>query len=329
MNIDFLKKLCAASGVSGHEEAAGAMILEEIKGLVDSHSTDAMGNLIARKKGPGPKMMLAGHVDQIGLMVTHIGEKGYLAVATIGGMSPQVCFAQRFAFPNGTVGVCHSQRLDDPKALSWDKMYLDIGARDRADAEKYVKIGDVCAFAQLPVTNGDAFIAPALDDRIGCFIMIEALKRLKNPAFDLYFAFTSQEEVGLRGARTAAFAIEPDYGLAFDVTMSYDTPKARKMPMKMYGGAAIKLKDSSLLCHPKVIAHLENCAKKDGIKYQFEVLDMGGTDVGAIHVSKGGVPCGAISIASRYIHTPNEMCALSDIEDCIKLTVSALENGIE
>ena len=328
MNIGFLKKLCTANGVSGHEGAARDVILEEIKGLIDDYSIDAMGNLIAHKNGPGEKMMLAGHMDQIGLMVTFICEKGFLYFGTIGGMSPQICLGQRFIFQNGTAAVCYNQRLDDIKTLTFDKMYLDIGAKDQEDAEKYVSIGDVCTFAQEPVINGNVFITPALDDRIGCFIMVEALKKITNPAFDMYFVFTAQEEVGLRGAKTAAFAVEPDYGLAFDVTASYDTPKARKMPSKMYEGAAIKLKDNSLICHPMIIAHLEKCAKKDGIKYQFEVLDMGGTDVGAIHVNKGGVPSGAISIASRYIHTANEMCALSDIEDCISLTVCALENKI-
>ena len=328
MNIEYLKKLSAANGVSGHECPARDVILEEIKGLIDDYNIDSMGNLIAHKKGPGEKMMLAGHMDQIGLIVTYICEKGFLQVGTIGGMSPIVSYAQRFIFPNGTIGVCSSLRLDDPKAIAFDKMYIDIGAKDKEDAEKYVKVGDVCTFMQEPIVNGNVFISPALDDRIGCFIMIEALKKVKNPAFDLYFVFTSQEEVGLRGAKTAAFAVEPDYGLAFDVTGSYDTPKSRKMPSKMFGGAAIKLKDGSLLCHPMIINHLEACAKKDGIKYQFEILESGGTDAGAIHVNKSGVPSGAISIASRYIHTPNEMCALSDIEDCISLTVSALENKI-
>ena len=328
MNIEFLKKLCAAHGVSGHENEARDVILEEIKGFIDDYNIDAMGNLIAHKKGNGPKMMLAGHVDQIGLIVTYICEKGFLYFGTIGGMSPTISYGTRFVFQNGTIAVCYSQRLDDPKSLAFDKMYLDIGAKDQEDAMKYVKIGDVCTFATEPQVNGNVFITPALDDRIGCFIMVEALKKITKPAFDLYFVFTSQEEVGLRGARTSAFAVDPDYGLAFDVTSSHDTPEARKGPQKMFGGAAIKLKDGSLICHPTVINHLEKCAKKDNIKYQYEVLEGGGTDVGAIHVTKGGVPSGAISIASRYIHSPNEMCALSDIEDCIKLTVSAMENEI-
>jgi len=261
-------------------------------------------------------------------MVTYIGDEGFLYFSTIGGNSPTINMAQRFIFPNGTVAVAFSERLDNPKDLAFDKMYLDIGAKNREEAEKLVKIGDVCVFAAEPVTNGEVFISPALDDRVGCFIMIEALKKIKNPAYDIYFVFTSQEEVGLRGARASAYSIEPDYGLSFDVTISADTPKSRKFPSKMHEGAAIKIKDASLICHPTIINHLEKCAKDANIKYQFEILDAGGTDSGAIHLTKGGVPSGVISVVTRYIHTANEMCAVSDVEDCIALTVKALETAI-
>jgi len=329
MNIEFLKKICAVNGPSGHEAEIRNVILEEIKDHIDDYSVDALGNLIAHKKGPGKKMMLAGHMDQIGLMVTFISKEGFLYFSTIGGKSPHMCYGQRFTFANGTKAVCAAERLDSPNDLAFAKMYLDIGAVDQKDAEKYVSIGDVCVYDAAPVVNNNVFISPAIDDRIGCFIMVEALKLIKKPAFDLHFVFTTQEEVGLRGAKTAAYAIDPDYGLSFDVTISADTPKSREFPSKMGGGAAIKLKDASLLCHPTIIKHLEDCAKKGKIKHQFEILEMGGTDSGAIHVTKGGVPSGVVSIASRYIHSPSEMCALSDIEDCIKLTVKALETAIK
>jgi len=329
MNIEFLKKLCAANGTSGHEQAISEIIRDEIKDLVDDCRIDALGNLIAHKKGPGKKMMLAGHMDQIGLMVTHIDKEGFLRFATVGGFSPTVLLSQRFVFPSGLVGVVGCERLDNPSDIAVGKLYLDIGAKDEEAAKKLVKVGDVCVYANPPVENGDVFISPAIDDRIGCFIMIEALKKIKKPAFDLYFVFTSQEEVGLRGAKTSAYSVDPDYGLAFDVTASGDTPKSLPMPMKMYGGAAIKLKDVAVICHPTIIKHLEKCAEEGKIKYQYEILEMGGTDAGSIHVTRGGVPSGVISIASRHIHTPNEMCAISDIEDCIALTVKALETEIK
>jgi len=334
MNNDFLKRLCAVNGASGHEAMVRDMILDEIKTYIDDYTIDAMGNLIAHKKSAdengkkGKKMMLAGHMDQIGLMITYISKEGFLYFSPIGSKAPIYCLGQRFVFPNGVIGVAACERLNNPKELSLDKMYVDIGAKDEEDAKKKVKIGDICVYDALPVISDDVLISPAIDDRVGCFIMIEALKKLTKPVYDMYFVFTSQEEVGLRGAKTAAYAIEPDYGLAFDVTISSDTPKALKLPSKMHGGAAIKLKDASLLCHPLIINHLEKCAKEAKVKYQFEILERGGTDSGAIHVTKGGVPSGVISVATRYVHSANEMCALVDVEDCINLTVKVLETMI-
>jgi endoglucanase len=207
-------------------------------------------------------------------------------------------------------------------------MYLDIGAKNFDDAAKRVQIGDMCVFATPPVINGDHVFSPALDDRIGCFIMAETLRQIQSGPYDVYFVFTTQEEVGCRGAKTSAFAIEPDYGLAFDVTYSADTPKARPSPAKMYGGAAIKIKDASVICHPAINKHLEACAKNHAIPYQYEILEWGGTDSGSIHLTKGGVPSGVISVPTRYVHTANEMCALSDVEHCIALAVAALSTEL-
>ena len=325
MNTELLKKICAVNSVSGHENAVSDMILAEVKPFTDEQSVDALGSLTARKKGPGKKIMLAGHMDQIGLMVTFISKEGFLYFTRIGGKSPAYCLGQRFIFPNGTIGVAACERLDDMKDLAFSKMYIDIGAKDEEEAKQHVKIGDVCVFCNEPAVNGNIIISPALDDRVGCFIMIETLKKIKKPAYDMYFVFTSQEEIGCRGAKTSAYTIDPDYGLSFDVTISADTPKAHKFPSKMYGGAAIKIKDASLLCHPTIINQLEKCAKDANIKYQFEILEGGGTDSGSIHTSRGGVPSGVVSVATRYIHSGNEMCALSDIQDCIDLTVKFLE----
>jgi len=328
MELNLLKKLCAIHGPSGRESGVTAVIAEEIKGLVDSCEIDAMGNLIAHKKGPGKKMMLAGHADQIGLMVTHITKEGFLYFSMIGGMRPLYTMGQRFIFPNGTVAIANCEGEVALKDLAFNKMYLDIGAKDEEAAKKLVKVGDIGVFNNEPVINGETFMSMALDDRIGCFIMIEALKQLKKSAFDLYFVFTSQEELGLRGARTAAYGVNPDYGLAFDVTIAADTPKGPKLPSKMGDGAAIKIKDASLICHPKMVAHLEKCAIEGKIKHQFEILEAGGTDSGAIQLNMSGVPSGVISIATRHVHSANEMVAISDIEDCVALTVRVLETEI-
>lgn len=330
-NADFLTKLCKINGVSGYEDKVRNLILEEIKDYVDEYKVDALGNLIALKKGPSnaKKMMLSGHMDQIGLMATYISDEGFIYFTTIGGKTPNICLGQRFVFENGTVGVVATERIEEGKELKFDKMYIDIGAENKEEALKYVQIGSVCNYDAASVVTETAVISPALDDRIGCFIMIEALKKLKNQVFDIYFTFSVQEEVGLRGAKTAAFGIEPDYAIAFDVTGSFDTPKAHKMPSKMFKGAAIKIKDRSVLCHPTMIAHLEECAKSSGIKYQFDILAFGGTDAGTIHLSRGGVITGGISIASRYIHTANEMVSVEDIASCIDLTVAAMETEVK
>jgi len=328
MNHKLLKEICSIKGASSEERNIADFILSEIKDFIDDFSIDALGNLIARKKGSGKKMMLAGHMDQIGMMVTHIDKEGFIWFTNIGGLNPTVIHSSRVVFSNGMTGIINCERLDDPTKIAIDKMYIDIGAVSKEEAEKHVKIGDICVYCHEPIIDDTKIITPYLDDRIGCFVMIEALKKLKKPVFDLYFVFTVQEEVGLRGAKTAAYTIDPDYGISFDVTVSADTPKCRKLPQKFDGGACIKIKDSSVLCHPLIIKHMEKCATKAGIKYQFEILEMGGTDSGAIHINKGGVPSGVISIPTRHIHSMNEMARLSDIQDCIDLTVKVLETEI-
>jgi endoglucanase len=328
MNVELLKELCAVYGPSGAEGRVSAFIANELKNYADSCETDALGNLVVRKKGPGKKIMLAGHMDQLGLIAVDITKEGFIYFSNIGGNPPGNLLTQRVVFANGTAGVVNCERLEDNKAMTLDRMYIDIGAGDMDEAQKYVSIGDIAVFGAPPVSDARKVISPALDDRVGCFIMTEALKQVKNQAFDIYCVFTVQEEVGLRGAKTSAWSVDPDYGLAFDVTISYDTPKARKLPSRMYGGAAIKIKDSSLLCHPVMIRHMEECAKSAGVKYQFEILEAGGTDSGAIHISRGGVPSGVMSIPIRNLHSSGEMCAISDVNDCIALTVKILETAI-
>ena len=328
MNAELLKAICSVYGPSGSEGRVSEFIANDIKSYADSCEIDALGNLIAHKKGPGKKMMLAGHMDQLGLLVIDITKEGFIYFSPLGGNPPTNLKTQRVVFANGVVGVVNCERLEDRQEMTLDRMYIDIGAKDMEDAKKYVSIGDTAVYYAPPLADACKFVSPALDDRVGCFVMMEALKQIKNPAFDIYFVFTAQEELGIRGATTSAYALEPDYGLSFDVTISYDTPKSRKLPSKMYGGAAIKLKDSSLICHPVVINHMERCAKEAGVKYQFEILEGGGTDSGAIHMSRGGVPSGVMSVATRNIHSASEMCALSDVEDCISLTVKILETGI-
>jgi len=326
MNKQLIKDLCQAYGPSGSECEISAVIEKEIRDYVDEITTDVLGNLIAHKKANGPKMMLAGHMDQIGFLISHIDETGFLRFANIGGFSEHMLTNQRVRFANGTIGVIRSERVENMKTdFNMSKLYIDIAASNKEEAEKKVKIGDTCIYCNETYVDDNIIMSPALDDRIGCYIMIEAAKRLKNPVYDTYFVFTVQEEIGLKGARTSGYTIDPDIAVSFDVTGSSDTPNAMKLPMKMGAGAAIKIKDSSLICSPDVVNYMEKVAKDNNIPHQFEILTAGGTDSGAIQLTKGGVKAGVISVPSRYIHSDNEMCSVSDVENCVELAVKMLE----
>ncbi len=326
-----LTKLTEAYGPSGSEKIIREAIRKEVEPYVDEIRVDALGNLICLKKGTGggKKILLDGHMDEIGLMVTHVDKDGFLRYGTIGGVNPFVSLGQRVYFENGTFGVIGSDRVEDPKDMKTEKLFVDIGAKGKEEASAKVGVGDAAAFYQPALDLGDRFVAKALDDRAACAVIIEALKRLGKVAHDVYAVFTTQEEVGLRGARVAAFGIEPDVGIALDVTRTGDTPKGITMEVSLGGGAAIKVKDSSLFCTPALKEYMVKVAIEKGIKYQMEVLEAGGTDSGAIQMTKAGVPAGVISIPCRYIHSPCEMVDLSDIEECVKLTVALCESPLE
>lgn len=328
-NIDLLKKMLLTYGPSGYEVKISDLIQNEIKDLVDEIKIDSLGNLIARKKGSGPKVMLAGHMDQIGLMVTYVDDKGFLKFTNVGGISPSITLSQRVIFENGTIGVIGSEKIESLNDLKLEKLYIDIGVVDKYEAEEKISIGDICVYHSDAIIDDKKVISQGLDDRIGCFVMIEALKRLSDTKNDLYFVFTVQEEVGTRGAKTAAFGIDPDIAISFDVTTTGDTPKSKPMAVKLGAGPAIKVKDNSILCHPKVKNYMIQQAEKNNIPYQMEVLEFGGTDSGAIHLNRSGVPSGVLSIPCRYLHSNCEMIFLSDVKHGIQLTKHILENPIE
>ncbi len=328
-NGQLLKKLVDTYSPSGMEERIKDVIAEEIKDYVDEMKVDTLGNLIARKKGNGKKIMIAGHMDQIGLMITDIDEKGFLRFTNVGGISPFISLNQRVIFENGTIGVIHCEHLEDIGKMKLDKMFIDIGVSSKEEAEKQVMIGDVCVYHNSYYENENRVMTGALDDRIGCYVMIEALKQLSRTENDIYMVFTVQEEVGLRGAKTSAFGINPDIGISLDVTATGDTPKARPMAVSLDKGAAIKVKDNSLITHPKIRKIMIETAKENNIDYQFEVLEYGGTDSGAIHITREGVPSGVISIPTRYIHTSSELASKKDINSCISLLTKMLEKNIE
>lgn len=327
-NSQLLKELVSIYGPSGNEGLIKEYIENEIKNYVDEIIEDDLGNLIARKKGNGKRVMIAAHMDQIGLMITDIDDKGFLRFTNIGGISPFITLSQQVIFENGTVGVISAEPIDDISKLKLSNMFVDIGANNKEEAEKLVNIGDICVYKSEYGENDNVIFTKCLDDRVGCYIAIEAIKQIENPKNDLYFVFTVQEEVGLRGARTSAYKIEPEIGIALDVTGSGDTPKAKTFAVGLNKGTAIKVKDNSILTHPKLRQLMVEIAKKNDIPYQMEVLEFGGTDSGAIHLTKEGVPSGVISIPTRYVHSTIEMASKNDILNSTKLLIELLKSDL-
>ena len=328
--LAIMQKLNACHGPSGCESQVAAAIAELARPYVDEITTDALGNLICHKKGSGPKVMFAAHMDSIGCIVTHIDEQGYLRFGQVGGLSAHDLPGTPVRFANGTRGIIAVQGKVEPKDWKLDHLYIDVGAKDRAEARAMVQVGDMAVFDTVPFVSGRKLFSPYLDDRIACVILLSAMERIKRADNDLYFVFTVQEEVGLRGARTAAYGIAPDYGIAVDVTDSDDIPDAPHECSSVAGkGAAIKVMDSSVICHPAVVNILEDMALARNIPYQRDILRFGGTDAGAIHQSRSGVYTGGISVATRYVHTPMEVADLDDIEACVALTAAFAQAKLE
>ena len=250
INEQLLHKLLQTFGPSGNEELICEVIREEIKDYVDEIKIDQMGNLIGIKKGNGKKIMIASHMDEIGIIATGIDDHGFIRFSNIGGVSPNVSLGQRVKFKNGTTGVIYMEALDHIKDLKLEKMYIDIGVDSKEKAQEKINIGDVACFDRSSSIHEDVIVSKALDDRIACYIAIETLKQLKNNPHELYFVFTVQEELGLRGAKAAAFGINPDLAIAIDVTGTGDAPKAKHMAVSLRKGPAIKIKDNSIICHP-------------------------------------------------------------------------------
>ena len=318
-----LQALNACHGPSGDEGQVARAIEQLAAPFVDETSTDTLGNLICHKKGSGKKVLFAAHMDSIGFMVTHVDEKGFLRFGSIGGLSAHRVLGTPVRFKSGVRGVVACPGKVEPKEMKLEDLYLDIGAKDEKEAGAMVQVGDTAVYDTASFVNGSRIFSPYLDDRIACVVLLMAMEQLEQTENDLYFVFTVQEEVGLRGARTAAYGINPDYGIAVDVTKSDDIPDTLHECSSVAGkGAAIKVMDSSVICHPAVVAKLEALAREQGIPAQKDILKSGGTDAGAIHQSRAGVYTGGISIPTRYIHTPQEMADLDDIQACANLAAA-------
>jgi tetrahedral aminopeptidase len=330
---DLIRKLVEAYGPSGFEDRMRDLIRPEIEPFVDEVVVDALGNLIGRKK-PAPgvknpiKVMIAAHMDEIGLMITHITDEGYLRFTNIGGIHPQTLLGNRVRFADGTIGVIGSDRIEDRHSLHpLNKHFIDVGATTRKDSP--VKVGDAAGFVRDFASRGTRMVAKSMDDRIGCVVAIEALKQL--PAeidHDLYVVFSVQEEVGTRGAETAANKILPDIGIALDVTLTGDVPEARAMDVRLGAGPAIKVKDSGMIAHAGLVRLMRQRAQEAGIPYQLEVLDGGSTDARSMQIAGPGSAAGCISIPCRYVHTQSEMVDADDVRGAVQLLVSLLVNPL-
>ncbi len=322
--MELLKKLVMAVSPSGRENNIREIIKTELSSYCDEIYTDALGNLICHKKGNGKKLMLAAHMDEIGFMVNYIDDKGFLRFSIIGGVQKYNSVNSTVEFTNGVKGKISYENKENPSTVSFEKMYIDIGSDSREEAEKSVQIGDMASYSGNFEVLGKRIMGKALDDRTGCWALIRAMQNVKSSENDVYAVFTAQEEVGLRGAKTSAFSINPDMAIAVDVSNVGDTPESLELNLRLGKGPAVKIKDSSFIIHQSVKDILIDCAKKNSIPYQLEAASYGGTDAGAIHLSGGGIASGTISIPTRYIHSANEVIDKSDLEN----TALLLENLI-
>lgn len=327
-----LKTLTEAYGPSGYEDAVRKLILKEVKPLADEVRVDALGNLIVRKKAAAgakdpKKIMLAAHMDEIGVIVSHVDKKGFVRFANIGGVFGRYTLGARIHFLNGVVGVIGYDRLENIEAaVPLNKMYIDVGATSKEDCP--LQVGDVGAFERTYFETGDRLVAKSMDDRSGVVALIETLRALKSTPNDVYFVFTTQEEVGTRGAGPAAYGINPDIGIAVDVTPTGDTPASLKMVMELGKGPCIKFRDVGMISDPRVVEWMIQTAEKTKLPYQREVLLVGGTDARAIQIAGAGVASGAVSIPVRYVHSASEMIDFNDLKNTVKLLTALLSKAV-
>ncbi|GAB4553373.1 MAG: M42 family metallopeptidase [Anaerolineae bacterium] len=327
---NLIKTLVEAWGPSGYEHEVRALIEGYVKDLADEIQVDSSGNLICRMGSGGKKIMIAAHMDEIGMIVTYIDKDGFARFAPIGGLLTYTLWGNRVRFGNGVIASVEVEGpLNFTKAPSQKEMYLDI--TDGMNGSS-IKVGDPAALTRNFAERGDRLIAKSMDDRIGCAVAIEAMRKLaamKPLNNTCYFVFTVQEEVGIRGARTAAFGLNPDFGIALDVTSTGDTPKNTSLDVRLGAGAAIKVMDAMHIVPPTVKNLMIKRAEEANIPYQLEVLTLGSTDAAAIQQTMAGIPSGTISIPCRGVHTTSETVDAKDVQACIDLLTELLSKPFE
>ncbi|MFD2202484.1 M42 family metallopeptidase [Shivajiella indica] len=340
INIPLLKQVCEIPGAPGYEKKIRDLVVQLVRPLVDEVKTDNLGNVIAVKKSKkildGKKIMVAAHMDEIGFIVTHIDDKGFVRFHTLGGFDPKTLTAQRVIIhgKKDLVGVMGSKPVHVMTAEEKNKLpqttdfFIDLGM-SKEEVEKYVSVGNTITRERELIEMGNCVNCKSIDNRVAVFILIETLKILDNPAYDVYATFTVQEEVGLRGANVAAHGINPDFGIALDTTVAYDVPGAQphEKITELGKGAAIKIMDASTICDYRMVAYMKQTAEKHKIKWQPEILTAGGTDTAGVQrMGKQGAIAGAISIPTRHLHQVIEMAHKEDIADCILLLKACLDD---
>ena len=326
--MDIIKKMLYTPAITGNEQKFAKLVAEVMKPYCDEVTIDRMSNVIAYKKGTSPnpkKLMFAGHMDEIGFIVTHIDDNGFLRVSSMGGINFMACAYYTVIFENGTRGVL-APEADFNNAFHAGKFFIDIGASSKKSAEKRVKVGDFCCVApSIQKLSGTRYAGRPFDDKLGCAIMVEAAMKAESNPNDVYYVFTVQEEVGCRGSKTAAYAIMPDFSVAFDVTGTGDTIGARPMAVSLGKGAAVKIKDASVICDPAFTKFIADMATENNIPWQYEILEAGGTDTCSMQTAGAGSIATAISIPTRYIHSNVETFDMKDYKACVDLTIKLVE----
>ncbi len=339
VNVSLLKDICEIPGAPGFEKPIRDLVIKEISDHVDEVSVDNMGNVIAIKKGvknpDGKKVMVAAHMDEIGFLVSHIDENGFIRFQTLGGFDPKTLTSQRVIIHGreDVIGVMGSKPIHVMKAEERNKpakiedFFIDCGLSKEA-LDGLIEIGDPITRQRELIEMGECVNCKSIDNRVSVYILIEALKLIKSPAFDFYAVFTVQEEVGIRGANVASHTINPDFGLALDTTIAYDLPGAQshERVTELGKGTAIKIMDAMTICDSRMVRFLKETAKKHNISWQPEILAAGGTDTSGVQrMGKNGSIAGAISIPTRHLHQVIEMAHKSDIINSVELLIAALE----
>lgn len=361
LDLELLEKLCNAFGPSGHEHEAQKIVREYGEKFSDEVLHDGLGSLIFKKGDGGPKIMMAGHVDEIGFVITDITKEGYLRFNQLGGWWDQTLLTQQVVISPyksdekviGVIGATPPHLLtaeQRSKVVTKDKMFIDVGASSKKEVEELgIRVGDPAVplakfrtmkrkWREKPEDDDDADevvrevtigVAKAFDDRIGVFIVLEALRHISEQGISIpctaYFCSTTQEEVGLRGARTSAQMLKPDIGFALDVDISGDSPDAKGLVQKMGKGVSISAGDGSMIPNPRLRRFVMDLSEEKGIKHQIAFLPSGGTDAGSIHLAGMGAPSLFLGIPTRYIHSHNAMLDLEDVENAVKLLVEVLQ----